>query len=100
MLGWVVKLARAIEMCAALHELACTPQRDAQQAMPYHSRGDRPLLLRVREKLRREPANKLAAKLCLVCDPDTIKDREDQQRVFWSLSEPFSSFNKRACVLT
>src|SRR5664279_2763213 len=98
MLGWVVKLARAIKMCAALHELARTQQRDAHQAMPYHSRGDRPLLFRGREKLRCELANKLTVKLRLVGNPDTIKDREDQQWVFWSISKPFGGFNKRVAI--
>src|ERR1700688_47120 len=99
MLGWVVKLARAIKMCAALHELARTQQRDAHQAMPYHSRGDRPLLFRGRETLRCELANKLTVKLRLVGNPDTIKDREDQQWVFCSISKPFAGFNKRECPL-
>ena len=55
--------------------------------MPDHERDRRPLLLGERQKLRRKLAHDVAVECHKVRDPETVEDREQQQRVFGRLSE-------------
>ena len=67
--------------------------------MPDHERHRRPLLLCERQELRRKLAHHVAVERHKVRDPEAVKDREQQQRIFGRLSERFSLFDQQACPL-
>ena len=67
--------------------------------MPDHERDSRPLLLRERQELRRKLAQRVAIERHIVRDPETVEDREQQQRVFRRLSERFRLFDQQTCLL-
>ena len=57
MLGRIVKRDCAIEMRSALRDISRTA-RNADEAMPDHKRGGRPLLFGERQELRRKLASR------------------------------------------
>src|SRR5215471_17824447 len=67
--------------------------------MPDHERDCRPLLFPERQELRREIATHITVEGHKVRYPESVKDREQQQRVFERLSEGFSLFDQQAGML-
>ena len=63
--------------------------------MPNHERAGRSLLLGERKELRRKLAHSVAVERDKVRNPETVEDREQQQRVFGRLSERFSLLNQQ-----
>ena len=67
--------------------------------MPRHERTGRALLFCELQELRRKLAHNFAVKGHMVRNPEAVKDREQQQRVFGRLSERFSLFDQQTCPL-
>jgi hypothetical protein len=67
--------------------------------MPYHERDRRLSLLGKRQELFRKFARNLAVERDVVSDPETVKDREQQQWVFRWLSERFSLLYQQTRLL-
>ena len=67
--------------------------------MPDHYWNGRPLLLRERQELRSEFTQHVAIERHVVCDPEAVENREQQQRVVWRLSKHLCLFNQQTCPL-
>jgi hypothetical protein len=88
-----------IKMRFRLRDAASIQQRQAHGAMPDHERDCRTLLLGERQKVSRQIANDVGIERHIVCQPETIEGREQQQRDFGGLSERFGLFDQEACPL-
>ena len=93
MLGRSVKCNCLIEMRSACPDISRTQQGNAHDAVCYQERSGRSLLLGERQELPRKLAHHVAVERYVVRQPDTVEDREQQQRVLRSLSERFSLFD-------
>ncbi len=63
--------------------------------MSTHERNWRLLLLGQRQELRREVAHHIAVERHLVRDPEAVKHREQQLRIFGWFSKGFRSLDQR-----
>src|SRR5580704_13920128 len=99
MLSRIVKTNRSIEVCPTFRDISHKEQGAAHEAMPDHERNRVSLFLGARQELRREIETDVAVECYFVSDPKTVEDREQQQRVFGSLSKCFSLFDQQACPL-
>ena len=97
MLGWIVKRERLIVVRSALRDVSRIQQGRAHDAMPDHERDGRPLLLGERQKLRRSLTHQVAVERHVARDPEAVENREQQQRVFGTLSERFGMFDQQTC---
>jgi hypothetical protein len=61
--------------------------------MPDHERRGRLLLLGESQELPGEVATRIAIEGHVIGDPETVEDREQQQRVFRGLPKGFRLFN-------
>ena len=80
-------------MYPGLRDAPRTRQGSAHEAMPYHERGCRPLLLGERQELCCKLERHVAVECDKVGDPEAEEDREQQQRIFGRLSERFRLFD-------
>src|SRR6516225_2004968 len=99
MLGGIVKRNRLIVVLSALRHVSGTQGGCAHKAMCYQERSRRPLLLGERQELRRKPEYHVAVERYIVCDPEAVENREQQQRVFGGLSERFGLFDQQMRLL-
>src|SRR5262249_39135534 len=65
----------------------------------HHERNPRALLLGECQEPRREVAANITIKCLNVRDPETVEDREEQQRLFGRLSEGPRSLDEQACLI-
>src|SRR3974377_1979147 len=98
MWGRIVKPDRLIVVRPTFLDVSCTHQGSAHQAVPNHERNRRSLLFGELQELRCEVAQSSAAECHIVPDPETVNDREQEQRIFGRLSERNSSFDIQACL--
>ena len=70
-------------------------QGNAHEAMADHQRSRCSLLLGQRQKLHRKLPHHIAVECHQVRDPETVEDREYQQRVFGRLAKRFSLFDQQ-----
>jgi hypothetical protein len=99
MLGRVVKLPRAIELCSAFRDISRNQQGKAHKAVPNHQRGCCPLLSSERQELGRKLAHHVAVKRHVIRHPEAVEHGEQQQWVFRRLSKRFSLFDQQTCPL-
>ena len=71
----------------------------SQETMPDQQRSRRCLLLGERQELRREITTDITVEGNCVRAPKRVENREQQQRIFWRLSERFSLFDQQTCPL-
>ena len=90
----IVEPNRHIAVCTAFPYLPRIQQGPAHDAMPYHERNRRSLLLSECQELRCEITADVAIERVMVGDPEAIENREQNQWVFGSLSERFRSLNE------
>ena len=74
MLSGIVKYNRLINMCSTLRDFSCRQQREAFDPIGYDERSGRLLLLRERQELRRNLANKIAVERYNVHHPQAVED--------------------------
>ena len=99
MLGGIVKRDSAIEVRSAFRDVPRIQQGHAHEAMPDHERSGRSLLLGERRNCAARLAHRVAVERHVVRDPEAVKDREQQQRVFGRLSKRFSLFDQQTGLL-
>ena len=68
--------------------------------MSDHERHGRGLLLSERQELRRKLTHRVTVEGHHVCDPETVKDREQQQGIVGSLSERIGLFDQQTSPLS
>ena len=92
MLYGIVERKRGIKMRSTFRKVPRRQQRRPHDAMPNHQRNCRPLPLGQRQDVGSEIATDIAVERDVVCDPDAIEDRVQQQWVFEGLSERLCLF--------
>src|ERR1700693_5918139 len=99
MLSRLVKCDGAIELRPASRDIPCRRQGNAHCAMRNHEWDCRPLPLGCCEELCRELAQNVAIERQVVRNPEAVKDRDQQQRVFERLAKAFCLFDQQICSL-
>ena len=94
MLGAVVERYPAIKMRATFRDVSYTRKGNAHDAVCYQQRRACPLFLGERQELRRQGAHGVTVECHVGCDPETVENRKQQQRVFGRLSDRFSLFDQ------
>ena len=94
MLGWIVKPKRLIEMRSPLRDVPGVRQCRAHLAVADQERNGSALFLRERQELCRKLTDYIAVKGGPACDPEAIKDRKQQKRVFLTVAKRLGLFNK------
>ena len=85
MLGAVVERYPAIKMRATFRDVSYTRKGNAHDAVCYQQRRACPLFLGERQELRRQGAHGVTVECHVGCDPETVENRKQQQRVFGAL---------------
>jgi len=86
-------------MNSALREIARNQQGNPRDAMPYHEWDSRASLLGECKELRRKLAHKIAIERGVARNPETIENREQQQRVFRGFSKGFRSLDQQISLI-
>jgi hypothetical protein len=95
MFAGIVKCQRPIILRSTPSNIARDQQRSAHESMPDHERDGRLPLLGESEKLRSKIATDIAVEGHVIGDPETVEDREKQQRVFRALPQRFRLFDEQ-----
>ena len=91
----IVKRDRAIEMGSSVCDVPGMEEGQTHLAMRDHGRPCRALLFRQPRKLDGQLTHHVAVEGDKVCDPQAVKNGEQQKRIFRRLSESLRLFNQK-----
>ena len=93
--GGIVKRERLIVMHPPLRNVSRKLQRRAHKAMPNNEWDCGSLLVCKRQKLHRQIVYRVGIERYEVRNPETVEDREQQQRIFRRLAERLGLFDQQ-----
>jgi len=95
----IIKRDCTIIVRSTLREVSRHQQGVTHNAVPYHERNSRPLLLGQRQELLCKLARQVAVERQAAGEPEAVENGEQQQRVFGRLSDGFSLFDQQTRTL-